>query len=196
MVFFKGFLKVFLRLALSFSVTMFESYPCCREDGSPKSSLFNHFYLYGGLFVWIIWKRLFLQYRNYSIGIPELFEWRVDACDSLHSLNHPSIHPSTHPSFTHPKIWYFVHSKHTLSYWFGKILECKKAYCICLCCFVFICLIFFPLNERLDFSYNQSIFFKGISERSWFRKPFSSVKLSAFSISYKICQANHFISIS
>ena len=193
---------MFLRLALSFSMTMFESYTCCREDGSPKSSLFNHFYLYGGLFVWIIWKRRCLQYRNYSIGIPELFEWRVDACDSLHSLNHPSIHPSIHPP-THPCL---IHSSknlifctfkaHSLSYWFGKILECTKAYCICLCCFVFICLIFFPLNERLDFSYNQSIFIKGISERSWFRKPFSSVKLSAFSTSYKICQANHFISIS
>ena len=183
---------VFLRPALSFSMNIFESYPCRREDGSHKSSLWNHFYLYGGLFVWILWKRRFLQYRNYSMGIPELFEWRVDACDSLHSLNHPS----THPSFTHPKIWYFVCTKHTLSYWVGKILECKKAYCICLCFFVFICLIFSPLNETLDFSYNPSIFVKGISESSWFRRPFSSVKLSAFSISYKICQGNHFISIS
>lgn len=84
---------VFLRLALSLSMNVFKSYPCCRENDPPKSSLWNHFYLHGGLFVWLIWKLQFLQYRNYSIGIPELFEWRVDACDSLHSLSHPSIHP-------------------------------------------------------------------------------------------------------
>lgn len=51
---------------------------------------------------------------------------------------------------------------------------------------------FFFLDKRLEFSYNRSVFVRGISEGLWFRRPFSPTRVFAFSVSYKICQAEHF----
>lgn len=145
---------------------------------------------------------LYESYGNgdsYSIGITVWEFLSFLSGEWMHVIHFIlwTIHPSIHPSLIHPSkdLIFCMYKAHS------KLLGLQNPWVqeSILHLFMFLCfylLNFPPPNERLDFSYNRSIFVKGISESSWFRRPFSSIKISAFSISYKICQGNHFISIS